>query len=241
VGLFGVFGDAARLYVLLWRHSLPAAALAAAVVWLIDSAWDRVHLDTWLELAIALLSVLVYFSAPLVVQGMLVELVRNLHDGTRAAEIRALVAHALGRLPALLVGSAVYWICFVVGLALLIVPGLLVLSRWCLLAPLIVLERRDPFSAISRSSELVYGRTFPVLLIVGPVLALEYWVPDRVRDRFDSELAHYAVLVLVTPYVAHVLTALYYRLTDPERPVIAERRPGSPWDEHALDDARRAR
>ena len=43
----------------------------------------------------------------------------------------------------------------------------------------------------------------------------------------------------MTPYVAHVLSALYYRVTDPERPVIALRRPGSPWDEHALEDARR--
>jgi hypothetical protein len=59
-------------------------------------------------------------------------------------------------------------------------------------------------------------------------------------DRVDSDLAYYVALVLVTPYVAHVLSALYYRLTDPERPVIGARRPGSAWDEHALEDARRA-
>jgi len=38
---------------------------------------------------------------------------------------------------------------------------------------------------------------------------------------------------LVTPYAAHALSVMYYRLTDPDRPVIAERAPGwqSVWHE----------
>ncbi|MDP9491510.1 MAG: hypothetical protein M3P42_04815 [Actinomycetota bacterium] len=42
---------------------------------------------------------------------------------------------------------------------------------------------------------------------------------------------------------AAALSALYYRLTDPARPVIAPRHSssGSAWDEHALEDARQAR
>jgi hypothetical protein len=239
VGLFGVFGDAARLYVLLWRHSLPAAALAEAAVVLIDRSWDRVG-DGTLEIPLLLVALLVYFSAPILVQGMLIELVRSLHDGSRPAELRQLIAHSLRRLPALLGGSLLYLFGIVFGLLLLIVPGLIALARWSLVAPVVVLDGRGPAAAIKRSSELVYGRTLPVLLIVTAIAALEFWVPTYVQNRAASGLVYYAVLVLVTPYVAHVLSALYYRLSDPERPVVAERRPGSPWDEHALDDARRA-
>jgi hypothetical protein len=43
MALFGVFGDAARLYVLLWRHSLPAAALAIGAVWAAEAALDQVE------------------------------------------------------------------------------------------------------------------------------------------------------------------------------------------------------
>jgi hypothetical protein len=147
--------------------------------------------------------------------------------------------HVVRRLPALLVGSFLYWFGVFFGLILLIVPGLIALARWSLFAPGVVLEGRGPASAITRSSELVRGQTFPVLVIVGAITALEYWVPDYVRGRSESELLYYAVLVLATPYIAHVLSALYFRLADPDRPVIATRQPGSPWDEHALDEARR--
>lgn len=239
MALFGVFWDATRLYLLLWRHSLPAAALAQGAVWLAELSWGELESGA-LGIPATLLALLLYFAAPMIVQGMLIELVRSFHEGRRAGEIRELAGHALRRLPALLVGSVLYWLGFALGLVLLIVPGLIALSRWCLFAPLVVLERRGPASAITRSSELVYGKTFPVLLIVGAITALEFWIPEYVRERSASELAYFAVLVLVTPYVAHVLSALYYRLTDPERPVVAARRPGSPWDEHALDEARRA-
>jgi hypothetical protein len=106
--------------------------------------------------------------------------------------------------------------------------------------PLIVLENRDVGEARARSSGLVTGKTGRVVLIVIVVGALEYGLPLAVSER---ELVYYGLTALVTPYVAHVLSALYYRLSDPERPVIAPRHGsfGSPWDEHALEDARRAR
>jgi hypothetical protein len=238
VGVFGVFGDAARLYVLLWRHSLPAAALAQLGVWAVEWAWGRAEGDA-ADLVVGIAGLLLYFAAPMLVQGMLIALVRDLHEGRRATEIRELAAHTVRRLPALVGGSFLYWFGVFFGLILLIVPGLIVLARWSLFAPGVVLEGRGPASAISRSSELVRGQTVPVLLVVGAITALEYWVPDYVRARFDSELVYYAVLVLATPYIAHILSALYFRLADPERPVIAAQRPGSPWDEHALDEARR--
>jgi hypothetical protein len=240
VALFGVFRDAAVLYILLWRHSLPAAALAQVALWLSDVAFTEFEdSDLWLVAGIA--GLILALAAPMLVQGMLIVLVEDVHEGRRASHVRTLVSRTLPELPSLVGAAIVYWVSVIVGVILFVVPGLLALARWCLMAPLIVLERREIGEARDRSSEVVRGRTGSVLVVVLIVAALEFGLPELAFDRLDSSLAYYVTGVLVTPYVAHVLSALYFRLTDPERPVIAERRPGSPWDEHALEDARRAR
>jgi hypothetical protein len=207
MGLFGVFGDAARLYVLLWRHSLPAAALAIGAVWVAEIALDRVE-STLSGFFLGIAVLIVALAAPMLVQGMLIVLVEDVHEGRRATETRVVAWRALHSLPSLVGASIVYFFGVLFGLVLLIVPGLVAASRWSLMPPLIVLERRDVGEARARSSVIVSGKT----------------------GR------------LVTPYVAHVLSALYYRLTEPERPVIAPRHRsfGSAWDEHALEDARRS-
>jgi hypothetical protein len=237
VRLFGVFGEAARLYVLLWRHSLPAAALALGAVWLAETGFAEIE-GGW-SLVLGLVALALSLTAPMLVQGMLIILVEDIHEGRRATELRTLVRSTLPELPSLAGASIVYFFGVVFGLVLLILPGLLALARWSLMAPLIVLERRDIGEARQRSSGLVSGCTGPVLVIMLVLGVVEYGVPELVSARVTSNLAYYAVGVVVTPYVAHVLSALYYRVTDPERPVIALRRPGSPWDEHALEDARR--
>lgn len=65
--LFGVFGDAARLYVLLWRHSLPAAAVAIGAVWAAEAALDQV--ESLLAVFVGLTALLLALAAPMLVQG----------------------------------------------------------------------------------------------------------------------------------------------------------------------------
>jgi hypothetical protein len=111
-------------------------------------------------------------------------------------------------------------------LLLLIVPGVIVAARWCLLAPLIMLEGRLVGAARERSAELVRGHTATVALIVVVTFVLTavvFW-PVAFADldpgiRFVLVLAWSSV---TAPFSAHVLTVLYYRLTEPERPVIHE-------------------
>jgi hypothetical protein len=236
VGLFGVFGDAARLYVLLWRHSLPAAALAIGAVWAAEVALDQT--ESLLAVFVGLTAVILALAAPMLVQGMLIELVEDVHEGRRATNTLVVARRTLRRVPSLVGALILYFFGVILGLILLIIPGLIAAARWCLMPPLIVLENRDVGEARARSSGLVTGKTGSVLLIVIVVGALEYGLPSAVSER---EIAYYGLTALVTPYVAHVLSALYYRLSDPERPVIAPRHGslGSAWDEHALEDARR--
>src|SRR5436189_1325221 len=63
----------------------------------------------------------------------------------------ALLNDANSRLLSLVGASLIYSIGVVIGLVLLIVPGLLVAARWSLMAPAIMLEEKLAFSAKDRS------------------------------------------------------------------------------------------
>jgi multisubunit Na+/H+ antiporter MnhG subunit len=118
---------------------------------------------------------------------------------------------------------------------LLIVPGLVAAARWSLMAPLIMLDREGVLDALSRSSALVRretdlydrtGQTPTVLAIVVLAFALVQ-VPLAVAGFAVGThsawyyLVTFAWSALTAPFAAHVLTTVYYRLADPERPVIA--------------------
>jgi hypothetical protein len=71
------------------------------------------------------------------------------------------------RVPALVVASFLAGLAIVLGLLLLIVPGLLIAARLSAATPLIVLDRLGSFKALETSNEFVRGRTWTV---VGAVL-----------------------------------------------------------------------
>jgi len=106
----------------------------------------------------------------------------------------------------------------IVGALLLIIPGLIVLARWSLLAPLVVLERAGVREASTRSTALVEGRTGIVLACVVSVFVLTDWV-GHVGFGTATFLT-FAWSTLTAPFAAHALTVVYYRLADPGRPVI---------------------
>jgi hypothetical protein len=117
-----------------------------------------------------------------------------------------------------------------IGLLALIVPGVIVAARWSLIAPIVVLERRSPVEALGRSNELVRGRTGRVLLLLLATVALSAAVSltlaavlDAGPGSFSSWIAGTISAALTAPYAAHVFTVLYFRLIEPERPVLPAR------------------
>jgi hypothetical protein len=67
------------------------------------------------------------------------------------------------RLPALIVLNVIITIPILVGLLLLVVPGLLLAARWSASGALVTLERDGPIRALELSNELVRGRTWSVV------------------------------------------------------------------------------
>ena len=108
-----------------------------------------------------------------------------------------------------------------------LIRGLILLARWALVVPLVMIEGRGVREAFGRSSELVTGRTGRVLLLmlvanvitgVGGIVITEIFL---FLPPFGAAWAGSAVAgALTVPYEAHVLSVLYYRLTDPGRPVL---------------------
>jgi hypothetical protein len=228
------FSEAWKLYQLLFGRSVLTAAAVFTPLGLVELAAGQLEGPAAFVFA-ALVAFVLGFFGDLLVQGALVEVVRDVHEARSPSGIAALYERTRPRLGALLVGTIVYSIALGFGMLLLLVPGLLVLSRWSLIVPVIVLEGESAREARRRSSSLVRGQTGRVLWVlvvtfvfVGVASALVagslFWLPGTVGAWLAGVLA----VSLLTPFEAHVLTVLYYRLTEPERPVIAER-PARRW------------
>lgn len=115
---------------------------------------------------LSLLSLLIILVATVVFTGMVVELVADVQDGRRdasAAQLLRAVTPVIGRLIAVGVVAAIG---IGIGFVLLIVPGLILITVWSVVAPVVVLERPPGLRALARSRELVRGSAWQVFVVV---------------------------------------------------------------------------
>jgi hypothetical protein len=214
VSISGVLGDAFQIYRRLFARSVVVAGLVFAVVGLGEAFASRRATSL-----VTLVSLLLSLVGGLLVQGALVEAVNDLHSNRPAAPTQELYDRTRERLGTLLGASLVYGFGVVVGIVLLIVPGLIAIARWSLIVPLIVIERRGWREAFSRSNQLVAGRTGRVLVLVLlanvitaivslGISALFMFLPNFFATWLGTALAG----AVTVPYQAMVLTVLYYRL-----------------------------
>jgi hypothetical protein len=237
VRISDVLGEAFAVYRRLFRRSVVVAGLIFAVVALAQALASRS--GTAVALFISLLLSLV---GSLLVQGALVEIVRDLHEGREPAAVNVYYDRTRGRLGTLVLASLRYGVGVVIGFILLIVPGLIAVARWSLIVPLVMIEGRGTRDAFRRSSELVRGQTGRVLVLVVianfvtvVVGSLFNFLPGFLGAWIGGTLAG----AITVPYEAHVLTVLYYRLTEPDVPILPE--PGqkawpSIWDEERPEE-----
>lgn len=222
--VWSVLSDAAAVYRRLWRRSILVAGLVFVVVGLADALAARSATlgTTFVSLVLALVG-------GLLVQGALVEVVRDLHEGREAAPVAAYYERTRGRLGTLLGAALLYGIGVVIGFVLLVVPGLIAVARWSLVVPLVMVEGRGARESFARSSQLVAGRTGRVLVLVLVVNVLTSVVGAAITVGLSFLPEFLAIWLggtiagaVAVPYEAHALTVLYYRLTEPERPVLPE-------------------
>jgi hypothetical protein len=228
------------LYKRLFSRSVLVAGIVFGLANLVDPALAT---GGSVRLVLALLALPITFVGYALVEGALVQVVRDLHeDGDRRSSLAETFSVALARFKPLASVSLRTGFGVLLGCLLLIVPGLLLLTRWAVAIPVVMLEGLPAPDAMRRSQELVRGNgraVFTVVLSIGfvtGIVNLLFSALARGHGFPAVWLAGTVSAALTVPYAAHAMTVLYYRLTEPERPVVQE--PGGRWQ--SIWDAQRA-
>ena len=167
----------------------------------------------------AILAGIVGIIAAFLLQAALVKAVEDVRDGRADLSFSETLQAARPAVGKVAIASIVAGIAIAIGFLLLIVPGLFLLTIWCLIVPVIVLEGVGTTAAFSRSRELVRGfgwqvfgtlvLVFVVMLAVGLVLGIIFSALPTAAANFISSIVSGT---LVSPFLALVLTLGYFRL-----------------------------
>ena len=117
-------------------------------------------------LLVALITAVVSLVGTFWLQGALVYAVDDVRDGRIDSSIGDLFERVRPYLGTLIVAGILAGLGIALGLVLLIVPGLILLTWWCLIVPVIVLEGKRVGESFSRSRELVRGHGWTVFGVV---------------------------------------------------------------------------
>jgi hypothetical protein len=216
--LSGVLGEAWQMYKAHAKHLLAIAFviyLGAAVISALLGRAGAIG---------ALLAFVVEIIAAFLLQAALVKAVQDVRDGRADLSIGETVSAATPYIWSVFAASCLAGIAIAIGLALLIVPGLYLITIWAVIVPVIVLERTGVFGSFGRSYRLVRGRAwhvfvtlvllFVILLVVQLVLVLIFAaLPNFWRTGLSSIISG----TLIAPFMALVVTLVYYRLVGQEQ------------------------
>jgi hypothetical protein len=216
--LAGVLGEAWQMYRAHAWHLLAIAfviyVVAAVLAGLLALA----------GVAGSLLGSIVELFAAFLLQAALVKAVQDVRDGRADLSIGETVSAATPFLWSVAGASILAGIAITIGLALLIVPGLWLITIWSVIVPVIVIERSGALASFGRSRDLVRGHgwqvfgtlvlVFVIMLVVDALLAIIFVALPLV---WRSGLSTIISGTVVAPFLALVVTLIYYRLagTDP--------------------------
>jgi hypothetical protein len=204
------------VYRKLFARSLQAAGAMFGALAVVDIAHHLI--SAWPAKLLALASFALSLAGPAIVQGAVTELAGNIHDGRPPRPVGAVLRLGRDRVFPLVGAFLFYWLGVVIGLILLIVPGLMIAARWSLLVPVVILEETGLAEARDRSTKLVQEHTGAVLGVI--LVALALWVSPFVLsaifvdDFWVRTLIGAVASTLGVPFFAVVTTVVYYRLVD---------------------------
>ncbi|MFI5027471.1 MAG: hypothetical protein ACHQCF_00640 [Solirubrobacterales bacterium] len=204
--VFSIYGSQAGVL-------LPVAFCIFLVVGIVDGLLAGSFVLLPLTLAVSVIAATLY-------QGMVVGLVRDVQDGRRDSTAGELLRAATPVIAPLIGAGLLSGIGIAVGLFLLIVPGLILLTIWAVIAPVIVIERSGVIDAFGRSRELVRGNgwqvfgvvisAFLIALIVGFIFgAIGAGIVHGAAGRIIFNIAS---STLTAPITALAAAVIYYRL-----------------------------
>jgi hypothetical protein len=158
--------------------------------------------------------------AAFLVQAALVKAVQDVRDGQVDLNLGETVSAVLPFLGTVIIASILAGIGIAIGFVLIIVPGLILLTFWSLIVPSIVVGGEGVFGSFSKSWRTVRGYAwhvfgtyvlvFLILIVFDIVIGLILlFLPVVARNAISSIISG----TLVAPFLALVVTLIYYRLT----------------------------
>jgi hypothetical protein len=167
---------------------------------------------------LAIVAFLISFVAGALFTGMIVELVADVQDGRRdhsAGQLLKAIGPVFNQLIAVAIIAAIG---IGVGFTLIIVPGLILMTIWAVVAPVVVLERPGVLATFGRSRELVRGNgwpTFGVVLVLALLVQLVAVAIDATAESAGTGVGivvRVVVGVLIGPVSALAAAVLYFEL-----------------------------
>jgi hypothetical protein len=145
-------------------------------------------------------------------QGMVVSLVRDVQDGQRDSSVGELIEEVAPVVLPLIGAGILAGIGIGIGLILLIVPGLILMTIWAVIAPVIVVEHSGVIDAFGRSRELVRDHGWQVFGVI-VVVFLIVFVVGLILSLIGAAVSDTVVMRAVFSLIANTLTAPLTALT----------------------------
>ena len=169
-------------------------------------------------------------------QGMVVEAARDILDGRRDYQVGTLLRSAAPVILPLFLAGVLAGLAFLIGFLLFIIPGLIVLTFFAVVAPVIVIERPGVIDAFRRSIGLVRGTALQVFGVIVVLFLLQFIVgaviqaiANDIADSFVGyALADLIVRLLVAPLSALAAAVMYFELKSLHSEPVSGRRPAAP-------------
>jgi hypothetical protein len=208
-----VIGEAFETY----RNNFGAVILVAIMIFG-GAALANGLLRATGSLVLGLVAAVISLIGHVLYTGYLVKLVQDVRDGRRDESAGELLSAAAPYIGTLILNGILFGIAVAIGLALLIVPGLILITIWAVVAPAIVVEDKGVIDAFGRSRELVRGNgwnVFWVIVLVFLILIAVSIVAGLIGAAIgDAGVVILTIIagILTEPVVALVSSILFFDL-----------------------------
>ena len=161
---------------------------------------------------------ILFWALSILYQGMVVKLVQDVQDGRRDHSVFDLVRSVDPVFWPLVAVSLLFGLGVAVGFVLLVVPGVILMVIWAVVAPVTVLERPGVFAAFRRSRELVRGNgwnVFGVIVVVFlavVIVSIAAGLGSASLGSVGRAVVQWVVNAGVAPLTALSASVLYFAL-----------------------------
>jgi hypothetical protein len=213
--LSGVLGEAWALYRRYASHFILISFAIYLVIAIVNAllSWALGNVGAFIGLILTVFGMFL-------LQAALVKAVQDVRDGRVDLDLRATVSAAMPFVGSVAVASILASIGIAIGFILIIVPGLILLTFWSLLVPEIVIGGAGAIESFGRSWRTVRGYAWNVFGLIVVVFLIQLVAQYVISVIFfalpygwRSFIADLVSGSLIAPFIAAVVTLVYYRLT----------------------------